>query len=236
MNYVKVYKQLIQKRRDYPINRTKDNPFVEYHHIIPKSEGGKDSPRNAKYNHKGTNIVGLTIKEHILAHILLSRILNSNNMICAEHFMLTDKNGDKTNLRLAAISKERFKKNQSLTMTEYWKSHEYDCTKLADEKKPRKVWMYDFAGNFIKEYPSMKSVSKELGINIGYIIDACNGIKTGYKNKYRFSFSGKSAFQFEERKFNESTYEYYKFLESQKNINTIYNIIDKKENVNYLKN
>ena len=84
MDYVKVYKSLIKKRRDNPINRTKDNPNVEYHHIIPKSECGKDSPRRAKYNHPGTNIIGLTIKEHILAHILLSRIQNSNNMIYAE--------------------------------------------------------------------------------------------------------------------------------------------------------
>ena len=77
--------------------------------LTPISEGGENQPRTKKYNHSGTNIVGLTIKEHILAHILLSRIYNDHNMICAEHFMLSNKNGNKTNLRLATISREKFR-------------------------------------------------------------------------------------------------------------------------------
>ena len=53
MNYNNIYNQLIKKRREEPINSN-----CEYHHIIPKSEGGEDQPRKREYNHEGTNIKG----------------------------------------------------------------------------------------------------------------------------------------------------------------------------------
>ena len=48
------------------------------HHIIPKSMGGDDSEEN---------LVKLTIREHLLAHLLLAKTMISPHMICAYHFM-----------------------------------------------------------------------------------------------------------------------------------------------------
>jgi len=44
MNYQKLYDQLIQKRRDYPIFR-KDG-YCEEHHIIPRCLNGSDEKEN----------------------------------------------------------------------------------------------------------------------------------------------------------------------------------------------
>ena len=46
MNYQKVYDQLVQKRRQYPINKVKGKPGeVVYHHIIPIACHGDPLPR-----------------------------------------------------------------------------------------------------------------------------------------------------------------------------------------------
>lgn len=47
MTYSAVYCALISKRLKNPI--TKDDCYVERHHIIPKSEGGLDEPDNLVY-------------------------------------------------------------------------------------------------------------------------------------------------------------------------------------------
>lgn len=73
MNYQRIYNELIQKRRIQQINKTKTNN-VQYHHIIPISCGGTNDKRQAKYNNSNYNIVGLTIREHYFAHLLLLQI------------------------------------------------------------------------------------------------------------------------------------------------------------------
>lgn len=61
MNYDRIYKALIDKRRKTPL---KDG-YKEHHHIIPKSMGGSDDFDNMVY---------LTAREHFVAHLLLARI------------------------------------------------------------------------------------------------------------------------------------------------------------------
>lgn len=81
MNYSKIYNQLIEKRRLYPVNKDKSKPYeVEYHHIIPVACNGKKDPKKKYYNHSGTNIIGLTLKEHFLAHWLLAKIYDGKFM------------------------------------------------------------------------------------------------------------------------------------------------------------
>lgn len=58
MNYLKIYYQLIENAKQ----RKNIDGYYEIHHIIPKSEGGDDSP---------TNLVKLTGREHFIAHKLL---------------------------------------------------------------------------------------------------------------------------------------------------------------------
>ena len=75
MNYKKIYNQLIAKRRSLPINSNKLHPYeVEYHHIIPIKCDGENTPRNKKYNTIGTNLIGLTLREHYVAHIFQIKI------------------------------------------------------------------------------------------------------------------------------------------------------------------
>jgi len=60
MNYEKIYKNIILKRKVLV-----PNEYYEKHHILPRSMGGKDNKEN---------IVCLTAKEHFLCHLLLIKI------------------------------------------------------------------------------------------------------------------------------------------------------------------
>lgn len=69
MNYKKIYDSIIiraQKRNDL------EKPY-DKHHIIPRSLGGNNSKNN---------IVKLTLREHFICHMLLSKIYGKT-MICA---------------------------------------------------------------------------------------------------------------------------------------------------------
>lgn len=72
MNYKRVYDSLIQKRRLFPINQG-----GEFHHIIPKACGGANTAPIPRNNHVGTNLVGLTLREHFVAHRLLMKIYSN---------------------------------------------------------------------------------------------------------------------------------------------------------------
>lgn len=60
MDYLKVYANLISRATQRP-----PPPGSELHHIIPRSWSGTDLPEN---------LVRLTVREHFLAHLLLSRL------------------------------------------------------------------------------------------------------------------------------------------------------------------
>lgn len=68
--YEKWYNRLIEKAK----NRTEKDPneYYEVHHIIPRCIGGTDDV---------TNLVTLTYREHIIAHMLLCNIYPNNNLI-----------------------------------------------------------------------------------------------------------------------------------------------------------
>ena len=60
MNYRKHYTLLIEKRKTHPAEG-----YTERHHILPQSWGGDDSPEN---------LVRLTAREHLIAHLLLFKM------------------------------------------------------------------------------------------------------------------------------------------------------------------
>lgn len=63
MNYYRIYKQLIDKRKNKDILQS--DTYKEIHHIKPRScEGNNDAD----------NLVALTVREHLIAHKLLYRI------------------------------------------------------------------------------------------------------------------------------------------------------------------
>jgi hypothetical protein len=68
MNYTKVYNDLIEKRRKYPLDKKMTG--CENHHILPRAKGGTDISEN---------IVRLTVKEHIFSHQLLARIYDDQS-------------------------------------------------------------------------------------------------------------------------------------------------------------
>lgn len=75
MKYLKWYNQLIKKAKTQMLN---EEEYVEKHHIIPRHCGGGDNP---------TNIVKLTYRQHILAHLLLWKTYNRLGDETAYKFM-----------------------------------------------------------------------------------------------------------------------------------------------------
>lgn len=64
MNYQKIYDDLISNARKRGWTKTSAPCRIEIHHIIPKSVGGSNHPNN---------LVALTVREHILAHVILAK-------------------------------------------------------------------------------------------------------------------------------------------------------------------
>ena len=74
MNYVSVYRRLILKRRANPIFKDSKHPgLVHYHHVFPIACGGTPDKKETA-NMPGSNVIGLTRKEHFVAHHLLKKI------------------------------------------------------------------------------------------------------------------------------------------------------------------
>ena len=63
--YMKIYDSLIEKA----INRGETVEIFEVHHIVPKCLGVSNDKNN---------LVNLTIREHIIAHMLLQRMYPDN--------------------------------------------------------------------------------------------------------------------------------------------------------------
>ena len=84
MNYNKIYNNLIDKCKntDYP-----SDTYTEKHHIIPKCMGGTN---------ESSNLVQMSAREHIMAHILLSKIYpNVPGVVFAAYEMTTLKQEDR---------------------------------------------------------------------------------------------------------------------------------------------
>jgi hypothetical protein len=77
--YSQWYSNLIEKAKSRKLENT---IYKESHHIIPKSLGGNNSP---------SNLVELTLREHYIAHLLLSKMYKgeaARKMYCALWLML----------------------------------------------------------------------------------------------------------------------------------------------------
>lgn len=99
MNYEKIYNDLIQKRREFPLVK-EGNGQVEEHHIIPKSFGGTNDEHN---------LINLSLKEHFFAHLLLMHIHRSDRVkyakMCASVYCMIAK-GMVLSSRLYSILKQ----------------------------------------------------------------------------------------------------------------------------------
>ncbi|AUR97891.1 hypothetical protein NVP1244A_189 [Vibrio phage 1.244.A._10N.261.54.C3] len=75
MNYEAIYKRLIQNALD----RQRPNVYCEHHHIVPKCEGGGD---------EDSNMVWLTGREHMVAHILLAKVHRTVGLVYSANMMV----------------------------------------------------------------------------------------------------------------------------------------------------
>lgn len=109
MNYKKIYEELIDFRKNNPVNG-----YFENHHILPRSLGGSDDSQN---------IVRLSAREHFVAHLLLTRIHNEgpnhHKMIRAFVMMLCHSTTHQrySPSRRYEILRKKFSRTQSLAQT-----------------------------------------------------------------------------------------------------------------------
>lgn len=89
--YKKVYNDLVTSRKLRGLDKTKIGFYTEKHHILPVCLGGSDEDHN---------LVLLSFKEHIIAHMLLARIYYTNYKIVYASKSMT---------MCSKMTKERFK-------------------------------------------------------------------------------------------------------------------------------
>ena len=93
--YQKWYNLIIDRAR----NRTIEG-YVEVHHIVPKSLGGTDEERN---------LVALTAREHLVAHMLLPRFVENKKPMWYALWCMVNANGIKVNSRLYEQARIQFR-------------------------------------------------------------------------------------------------------------------------------
>lgn len=88
MNWQKIYNDIINRSKDRGLNKKELEGYYEIHHIIPKCLGGTNDK---------DNLVLLTVKEHIICHLLLTRIYpnNSKLLFSVISFLQGDSNSNK---------------------------------------------------------------------------------------------------------------------------------------------
>jgi len=130
MNYQKVYNSIIESAKKR--NSAKGGDLIlERHHIIPKSCGGSNSK---------TNLVNLTLREHFICHLLLTKIYKNtehHHKLVRAAFLMT--RGANTNSKAYLKVKEYHIRNLKLqVLTEEHKSKISDAhvgKKLSEEHK-----------------------------------------------------------------------------------------------------
>lgn len=113
MNYLKIYNQLIEKRR---INTNFNNEYTEVHHIIPSCLNGTNDDKN---------LIRLTAREHFIAHYLLCKIYPGNRkLLCALNRMCSGNynNGERYTSHLYQFARKKFSnymKNKICVVDQY---------------------------------------------------------------------------------------------------------------------
>ena len=71
MDYICIYKKIIEKARSLESQRLNDGVYVECHHIVPRCMGGLDV---------SSNLVYLTAREHFIATFVVKTLDFSQGM------------------------------------------------------------------------------------------------------------------------------------------------------------
>ena len=125
MDYQKVYNDLISKRKEFPLKKSKDL-YTELHHIVPRCLGGTD---------ESSNLVRLTAREHFIAHRLLAKIyIGNSDLSLSVLFMMKVQGGTIHSSREIARLKELTSNAASEISLALWEDPTYR-TKVAKSKK-----------------------------------------------------------------------------------------------------
>ena len=98
MNYRKIYRRFIRSRRKVESKLIESGQYCEHHHIIPKSMGGKDIPKN---------MLWLTPREHFFAHLCLAKIHSDKEWLAILSMLNMDASHN-SKRKTALISKGRW--------------------------------------------------------------------------------------------------------------------------------
>ena len=79
MDYICIYKKIIEKARSLESQRLNDGVYVECHHIVPRCMGGLDV---------SSNLVYLTAREHFICHWLLFKQYRTTDLAHAFFSMI----------------------------------------------------------------------------------------------------------------------------------------------------
>lgn len=152
MNYLKIYKQIIKNAKQQHRKKTspKNDNYVYYenHHIIPKCLCQNKIWKNFK-----NNLVLLTIKEHYICHILLTKIFPQNkNLLYACWWMSQCKN-----IKFLHYLKKQYSLIQSIRASNIFKG-----------KKPSKEQIHKGVETRLKKYKNEMSQRMKGENNIVY--------------------------------------------------------------------
>ena len=144
MNYQKIYNQLIQKRQANPVIG-----YKEKHHIVPRCMNGTNEK---------TNLVGLTAREHYIAHMLLWKIYRGTKF---EHYLLSaitmmqcKNNINDRDFKFNSKLYEKIRLNFSYSSKQKWKNMSYDDKEKFREKMRQvaKRTINGMLGKRLKDY------------------------------------------------------------------------------------
>ena len=142
---MKTYNNKYQKWYDQIIDRTRNRTiegYVERHHIVPKSLGGTDEE---------SNLVALTAREHLIAHMLLPRFAENKKPMwlalwCMVHMgevKLTGRLYEQVKIEISAALKGRkFSPEHIANLSAAKKGRKMSpetCAKMSAARKGRKM-------------------------------------------------------------------------------------------------
>ena len=147
--FIKTYNELVSSRKYRGLDKTKLEGYYEVHHILPRSLGGTDDIEN---------LVLFTSREHIIAHLLLTRVYPDNLKVMRASIMMTLKDGKRFSPRIIASLRESYSLMQLKRNKELREKYGYVLSKETRDKMSKSR-----TGHFTSEETKIKISESEKG-------------------------------------------------------------------------